>query len=469
MKLLFAHSFYFSFDPKQVEVGEPYPPLGTLIAAACARDAGHQVSLFDSSFMTDEKRSFEQALIESNAEAVILFDDNFHWLTKMCLARMRLAATHMIKIACERNIPVVVAGSDASDEPQAYLNSGASCIIRGEAEFRLLQVLEAWENKQETPDIAGVVTADQAVATSPPRGQRDQSRFPQAAWDLVDIDSYRRVWHQRHKPFSLNMTTTRGCPYRCNWCAKPIHGRRYDVRDARDCAEEIAYLKQEIGAQHIWFTDDIFGLKPGWVAAFADAINELDAVLPFKIQARADMIDAKFASQLKRAGCQTVWLGVESGSQKILDAMHKDLKVDQAIRAAQFLKAESIEVGFFLQFGYPGEQASDIQATWKLVSTARPDAIGISVSYPLPGTPFYEKVKGDLVGDDHWSSSGFMRPLHKATYPTEFYPVLFHYFHERFNMLTQHFFTKRGLKTWLKHRLTRRRIKRFAIDGVPFP
>lgn len=468
MRVLFAHSFFLALDEKQTAIGEPYPPLGTLIAAAVARQAGHEVGLFDATFQAAEPSGMLAKIEEFQPDAVVFFEDNFHWLSKMCLARMRDASMRMIKSAAAQGLPVAVAGSDASDEPSPFLKAGARCVIRGEAEFRLLEVFSAWEQQSAIPKFPGLITNTDNDQSPPARGERNLARFPRAAWDLVDRDAYRGVWQQRGRPFSLNMTTTRGCPYRCNWCAKPIHGRRYDVRDALECAREVAFLKRDMGAQHLWFTDDIFGLKPGWVAAYADEVVRLDGVLPFKIQARADMVNADFAQGLRRAGCETVWLGVESGSQKILDAMHKDLKVEEAIAAANELQQAGIQVGFFLQFGYPGEEAADILETWKMVAKARPDAIGISVSYPLPGTPFYEMVKDQLHTVDHWEVSDYMMPLHRATFPADFYPVLFQYFHQRFNMLKQRRLTLGAMKAWVRHQLTKRRIKKFAIDGVPF-
>jgi radical SAM superfamily enzyme YgiQ (UPF0313 family) len=181
--------------------------------------------------------------------------------------------------------------------------------------------------------------------------------------------------------------------------------------------------------------DDILGIKPGWLAEFADRLEAMDAVTPFKCLSRADLllrpgdIDA-----LRRAGCETVWIGAESGSQKVLDAMEKGTTVEQVREAARRLKAAGIRVAFFLQFGYPGETWEDIEATLQLVRDCDPDDIGISVSYPLPGTPFYERVEAKMTGARNWVTSDDMAMLYEGPYPTTFYRLLHGRVHAEFRL-----------------------------------
>jgi len=471
MNILFAHSFFMNFDDKQKVVREPYPPLATLIAASVAREAGHRVSLFDAMLATSTD-DFASRFAAGGFDAVVFFEDNFNWLSKMCLARMRAACITMIAMARAGEALVLVAGSDASDFPDVFLRAGADYVIAGEAEFRMLAILDHHRDAQGTPFRGpGVFQLESGrVSGSPPqRGLRDLSRFPGPAWDLVEMEPYRRIWRDNHGYFSLNMMTTRGCPYRCNWCAKPIHGRRYDVRDPADVARELHRLKQDARPDHIWFTDDIFGLKPHWVAQFADQVVALDCVTPFKIQARADLMKPALVADLARAGCKTVWMGVESGSQRVLDAMDKDLKVADIYRATELLKQAGIEVCFFLQFAYPGETARDIRATWDMIADLKPDQIGISVAYPLPGTPFHHKVADQLTDRDHWDHSQFMKPMHQTPYPAEFYAHLYHYFHALFARLKRPFRSGlHGLLDRWRHWRIVQRIAKYGVEGLPF-
>jgi anaerobic magnesium-protoporphyrin IX monomethyl ester cyclase len=184
------------------------------------------------------------------------------------------------------------------------------------------------------------------------------------------------------------------------------------------------WLKETFSPDHVWFADDILGLKPKWIEKFANLLHEEDAVIPFKCLQRADLVNEKTAVGLAKAGCKTVWLGAESGSQKILDAMEKGDKVEDIYRAAKLLRANGIEVGFFLQFGYPGEAWGDVQQTLKMVRDCMPDDIGISVSYPLPGTKFYESVKLELGEKQNWVDSEDLAMLYRGPFPTEFYRIL---------------------------------------------
>jgi len=247
----------------------------------------------------------------------------------------------------------------------------------------------------------------------------DELPFP--AWDLVDIDRYRQTWHAHHGYHSMNIATTRGCPYHCNWCAKPIYGQRYATRSPKAVVDEIAWLKQHFAPDHLWVVDDVFGLKPGWVEEFAALVNEKDARIPFRCLMRADQVTERVASALARAGCRMLWMGAESGSQKVLDAMDKGLRVDDIRTANRLLKAAGIDVGVFLQFGYPGETWTDIEATLQLAREIEPADIGVSVSYPLPGTGFYERVRQELGVKQNWFDSSDLATMYKATYAPEVY------------------------------------------------
>ena len=230
---------------------------------------------------------------------------------------------------------------------------------------------------------------------------------------------------EHHGYFSLNISTTRGCPYKCNWCAKPIYGNRYHARSPRHVVEEIKLLKERYRFDHIWMCDDIFGLKPGWVQEFAELVEQEQLSFRFKIQSRADLLmQENYVEALARAGCENSWMGAESGSQKILDAMDKGTTVEQIAGATRRLREHGIQVSFFIQFGYPGETREDIELTIRLIKSLKPDNIGISVSYPLPGTVFYERVKSELKEKANWTDSDELRLMFRSTYSPEFYKQL---------------------------------------------
>jgi radical SAM superfamily enzyme YgiQ (UPF0313 family) len=233
--------------------------------------------------------------------------------------------------------------------------------------------------------------------------------------------------------FSINIGTTRGCPFKCNWCAKPIYGNRYNARSPQNVINEIKYLNEKFGIDHIWFCDDIFGLKPGWVQEFADRVEKGNLKFRFKIQSRADLlVQENYVEALARAGCDNVWMGAESGSQKILDAMDKGITIGQIEEATILLKKHGIKPSFFIQFGYLGETMNDIRMTIKMINRLMPHEIGISVSYPLPGTGFYGKVKEQLKGKTNWTDSDELALMFHNTYQPSFYKQLHRYVHKSF-------------------------------------
>jgi anaerobic magnesium-protoporphyrin IX monomethyl ester cyclase len=194
----------------------------------------------------------------------------------------------------------------------------------------------------------------------------------------------------------------------------------------------MSWLKEACGADHFTFADDIFGLKPGWVQRFAEVVAARGMATPFKCLSRADLLSDAAVNALRAAGCQTVWIGAESGSQRVLDAMEKGIRVEQIYGAARRLHAAGIEIGFFLQFGYPGETRADIERTRQMVRECQPDDIGISVSYPLPGTPFYDRVKAELGAKQNWDDSNDLAMMFQGTYTTDFYRQLHRVLHQEF-------------------------------------
>jgi anaerobic magnesium-protoporphyrin IX monomethyl ester cyclase len=206
------------------------------------------------------------------------------------------------------------------------------------------------------------------------------------------------------------------------------------MRSPANVAGEMALVKRTLAPDHVWFADDIFGLQPKWVAELAREVEERDAVIPFTIQSRADLMTPVAVAGLVRAGCSEVWLGAESGSQKILDAMDKGLRVEQIVAATRRLQAAGIRACWFLQFGYPGETWEDVSATVSLVREILPDDVGVSVSYPLPGTRFFDMVQAELGEKTHWQHSNDLAMMFEGTYQTPFYRKLRQVVHADLNL-----------------------------------
>src|SRR4026207_190839 len=370
-QILFTHSYFLRFDPKQWKSGQPYAPLGTLYAAALMRQEGYSVSLFDTMFAQSPQEVIP-CLEKQQPNFFVIYDDGFNYLTKMCLTNMREASFEMCKLAKQRGCTVIVSSSDSTDHYEKYIEEGADFVLIGEAEMSLLELVNALQkNNKDVATIPGLAFKqhDCIIKTAKRLVLKDLDSLPLPAWDLVNIEPYRQSWLKHAGYFSMNMGTTRGCPFKCNWCAKPIYGNRYNTRSPQNVVDELKMLKEKYNFDHIWFCDDIFGLKPGWVNEFADLVEKENLHFKFKIQARADLLlQANYIRDLARAGCDNIWMGAESGSQKILDAMDKGTAVEQIHKSTKLIRKYGMKPSFFIQFGYLGETKDDIKRTIKMIN-----------------------------------------------------------------------------------------------------
>jgi radical SAM superfamily enzyme YgiQ (UPF0313 family) len=433
--ILVTHSYFLRFDRKQEQIGQPYAPLGTLYAASVLRHAGMSVAFHDVQFERGPD-SLIPALDSHHPRLLVIYDDGFNYLTKMCLTNMREAAFEMCGMAARRGIVVVVCSSDSTDQFALYLERGADAVILGEGELTLLELATSvLKDGAGFSGIKGVAFRDNGVVKINPKRPliTDPDELPFPAWDLLDVERYRQVWKRKNGYFTMNMVTTRGCPFQCIWCAKPIYGNHYHSRSPGNVADEMKYLKENFAPDALWFADDIFGLRPGWTEGFAREVNRREAFIPYTIQTRADLLlEEGSVASLASSGCRKAWLCIESGSQKILDAMHKGITLEQVRKASTLLRNAGISQAFFLQLGFPGEEADDIRATISLIEELLPDDIGISVTYPLPGTRFYEAVKKELREKQHWSESNDLAMMFESPFSPRYYRLLHRYIHKRY-------------------------------------
>jgi anaerobic magnesium-protoporphyrin IX monomethyl ester cyclase len=434
--VLITHSYFYQLDQKQWQAKQPYPPLGTLQAAAVIRSNNFDTYFFDVGLKANAQ-SIEPTLKEITPTYFVIYDDGFNYLTKMCLTVMREAAFTMAQLAKQNGSIVIICSSDSTDQYEKYFAQGVDYVVRGEGEETIAELLKCLEKKESLEMVAGLAYRknSETVVTKSRAVMRDLDSLPMPAWDLIDIEPYRQLWLKHHGYFSLNIATTRGCPYKCNWCAKPIYGNRYNSRAPERVVDEIEFLLKKYQPNHFWMCDDIFGLKPGWVQKFESLVTARKLKFKYKIQSRVDLLlEEDTVASLAKSGAKTIWVGAESGSQKILDAMDKGTEVGQIYEATRLLKSKGIQTAFFLQFGYPGEGKEEINQTLKMVLELMPDEIGISVSYPLPGTKFYENVKSQLGAKQNWVDSDELAMMFQNAYPSAYYKILHRYIHVRYRM-----------------------------------
>ncbi|MEO8099390.1 MAG: radical SAM protein [Acidobacteriota bacterium] len=409
MLILLTHANHIYSDRKQARKMQPYPPLQTLLAVSLLRREGHDVRFFDCTF----DRDFVAALDAHKPDMVAVIEDNFNFLTKMCLLENRSLACEIAREARTRGIPSIINSSDATSNPAAYVAAGFDRVIVGELEDTLVDLCRQWPN---------CVAGTQGATPRPPVADLDT--LPMPAWDVLDMRGYRTAWREAHGYFSVNLVASRGCPYRCNWCAKPVHGDAYRTYSPDRVAAEMECVLDLMAPDHIWFADDIFALSPKWAREFATCVERRGVRIPYKMQSRCDLMTRDTVAALAQSGCAEIWMGAESGSQRVLDRMEKGIRVQHIGEARENLRRHGIRACLFLQFGYLGEEWEDIEATIRMVREVQPDDIGVSVSYPLPGTRFHQIVQQGIPADSHWRDSDDVSMMYSGAYPTDFYRAL---------------------------------------------
>lgn len=453
-RILICNSYFYYLDSKQWKTGKPYPPLGTLYAAAVLRNEGHEVFFFDNSLKKSTAK-FSDYLGKVSPDALVVYEDGFNYLTKMCLTNMRQAAFEMAGMAHNYNIPVIISGSDSTDNAELYLQNNFDFIISGEGEITLKESIAALERK--TKDFSGIPGLifkkdKEIVKTSPRQTIKNIDDLPDPAWDLLDVKPYQEIWLKKHGYFSLNISTTRGCPYKCNWCAKPIYGNVYNSRSPERVVKEMSMLVEKFNVDEFWICDDIFGLKRNWVQDFAAEVEKTGKNFRYRIQSRVDlMLRDNNLEAMVRSGMEEVWVGAESGSQKILDAMDKGITVEQIHEASRNVRKYGKKICFFLQFGYPGEEREDIEKTIDMLLKLMPDDIGISVSYPLPGTVFYDNVKSEMSKKSNWEESDDLEMMYNGNFSKEFYRKLHRLVHKLYREKQGKNYLSKPMSKWKEY------------------
>lgn len=412
--LLLAHGYFLEADPQEQRVMKPYPPLGLLYISAHLKARGFGVSVFDSTFRSWSE--FEEALRRQRPGLVGLY----------CNLMTKRTVLRMIAACRAAGVPVVVGGPEPPHYAERYLEAGAEVVVIGEGEVTLEELvprLRAGGARRELAGVAGIVFRDgegRAVRTPPRALIRDLDAQPLPDRDAIDLRPYLAAWRARHGRGSLSLLTARGCPYTCRWCSRSVFGETHRRRTPRAVADEAQMLLERWRPDMLWYVDDVFTIHRGFVLAYADEMARRRLRVPFECISRADRVDADVADALRRLGCFRVWLGSESGSQRILDAMDRRVTVEQVRRATRVLQDRGIEVGLFVMLGYPGEDESDLHATVDHLKQTAPDVFLTTVAYPIRGTPYHEQVEAGLREPGPWSEWSD-RDLAPAGRPTRLY------------------------------------------------
>jgi anaerobic magnesium-protoporphyrin IX monomethyl ester cyclase len=412
--LLLTHGYFLFEDPKEIQIRKPYVPLGLLYICSHLRSKGFDVDVFDTTFssMADLTRH-----LQTETPSVLGVYANL---------MTRKKVVEILQIARQAGWTTVVGGPEPGAYAREYLEAGAEFVVFGEGERTLEELLLALKSGagpaiHKVAGIAFLDDAGQLHQTSPRTQIPDIDAQPWPARDAVDIRRYMSTWRDAHGTGSLSFITARGCPYHCRWCSHQVFGKTHRRRKPIGVVDEVQWLLETYHPDMVWIADDVFTIHHGWLKSYAAEMRNRGLHIPFECITRADRLNVEAADLLADLGCFRVWIGSESGSQKILDSMQRGVTVEQVQTAVELCKSRAIQTGMFLMWGYDGEELEDIEATIQHVKTSDPDIFFTTVAYPIKGTPYYERNASSLVQLKPWRETSDREQSLLGRRSTEFY------------------------------------------------
>ncbi len=413
--ILLTHGYFLGEDEKEQQIMKPYPPLGLLYISAYLRRAGVGVEMYDSTWGS------KQALFDrlgANPGGVLGIYTNL-------ITRANVLA--IVAQAKRHGWTVVLGGPESANYPEQYLAHGADVVVVGEGEETLAELLPALAAKgpHRLHGVAGTIFRDESgrpVANQPRPQIADIDSLPWPDRAAIDLPRYVDTWRTHHGMGSVNLITARGCPYKCKWCSHAVFGYSYRRRDLEDCADELQHIHETYRPDQVWYSDDVFTINHRWLYGYAAELKRRNLRLPFETISRADrMMKEEVLETLAEMGCYRIWIGAESGSQRVLDAMQRGVKVEQVEWATKAAQRHGIEVGMFLMWGYDGEELEDIEATIEQLKRWNPDVFLTTVAYPIKNTPFFEKVADRALLTKDWAAASDRDYVIKGRHSRSYY------------------------------------------------
>ena len=415
MSLVLTHAYYLYEDDKEQKIMKPYAPLGLLYISAYLNQNKVENHLFDSTFYNLEKQL--EFIKEKQPKAIAIYTN---LMTKVNV----IALVKTLKKNPEYGFPkIILGGPDITYNCKNYLQTGVDFLIIGEGEETTLELYQAIKNKTDYASISGIAyLKDKTVVKTAARiKMKDLSELPLPNRAAIPVEKYLETWKKHHGKSSMTISTQRGCPYTCKWCSTAVYGQSYRRRPPEMVAAELRMLKDTYNPDSIWFVDDVFSVSHKWIKAFHSEVLKQEAIIPFECITRAERLNDEVLQLLKEAGCFRIWIGAESGSQKIIDAMDRRVDVNVVKEAIQKTNALGIETGTFIMVGYPGENIEDIHETVRYLKAANPTHFTITVAYPIKGTSLYTEIEDEITIQPNWETSTDREIDFKRTYSRKFY------------------------------------------------
>lgn len=442
MKILLSHGYFIADDPKEQKIMRPYVPLGLLYVSAWLEKHAVEHDVFDTTFSSFD--ALKKHMQESKPDCIGLY---VNLMTKVNV--LKIIGFLRSEPVLEK-IKIILGGPEVRNHAQNFLDHGADFLVLGEGEESFLELIQKLsENKtDELIFVNGICFKDsegKAFFTPERNKIKDIDELPFPNRKKVDLHLYLNAWKQHHGKNAISVSTMRGCPYTCKWCSRAVYGLSYRRRSAKAVVEELASVQKDYQPDSLWFVDDVFTVSHKWLHEFADELNRTGLKINYECITRADRLNEEVIGLLKQTGCFRVWIGAESGSQKIIDLMDRRVEVQQVREMIVLAKQFGIEAGTFIMLGYPGETEEDIKETVHHLKTSNPDHFTITIAYPIKGTELYAEVENDFTTDQDWAESTDREIDFKRTYPKQYYAYAVRYVVNEVN-----YFKKKAIQFKLK-------------------
>ena len=415
MKIVITHAYFLCDDKSEQKTMMPYPPLGLLYVSAYLDQHGLLNDVFDSTFETE--KSLSEFLLKEVPDIICVYAN---LMTKPQIIRL----IKFIKTSDQlKSAKIILGGPDIRFNTRNYLNHGADYLVIGEGEATLLELIKALKNSEPLETVRGIAFSGPygEIITTPDQNLLNLDSLPFPARQKINFDLYLSKWKEIHGYNALNISTMRGCPFGCRWCSKAVYGNSNRRRSPGLVVDEIIWMQSQYQFDHIWFVDDVFTLNTQWLTEFVNELKFRQIHIRYECITRSDQLKDQDIQLLKESGCYRVWVGAESGSQKILDFMNRKVKVEEVHKCIVSVKNAGMQAGTFIMLGYPGEDEKDILATVNYLKRSDPDLFTITLAYPIKGTELFNRVVLLNPSEDNWGNRTDRQTDFERTYPRKYY------------------------------------------------
>lgn len=397
MKIVLTHGYFLEEDEKEQGIMRPYSTLGLLYISAYLKEHNKNVSVLDSTFMN--RKGWQKSILEENP-SILAFYSNL--VTKVALLQMRDWVARELP-----NCKLIIGGPDVRYNLGNYLKSGFEYAVIGEGEQTMLELCEALEHNTEINSIQGIAYLKDGVAHENAERIKikEIAELPFPDRKAINMEKYLEVWQKHHGKRTLNISTQRGCPYTCKWCSTAVYGQSYRRNSPKRVVEEIIQLRNDYQVEALWFVDDVFTVSHKWISELFDQFKKSNLQIAFECISRAERLNENILQKLKEMGCFRIWIGAESGSQRIIDKMDRKVNIKTVQSTIQLAQKMGIEAGTFIMVGYPEEKHEDILQTMEHIEQCNPSILTLTKAYPIKGTDLYHEVESQIMNPLPWNTS----------------------------------------------------------------